>query len=307
MESSSTKAITGYIAISCLLDSDRRSRTILRTTVGAFSHNLQREFTVTVEVVPPAGADARPTLDSLVSLDPSLFYGFSVATNPVAKAHLSALALCSLVQARSSKPAILHCTTRDHNTLGLQALLWGARALGIGTVLAATGDTIAYRRRYDTTEVGDLDVFELVGMAREAGLCTGVVFGPRPEGNGLAREAERLKRKIQSGAQFAVTQPVYTLDEAERLAAATASAGIPILLGILPLRTLRHAEFLHEKVSGIAVPEPVRRRMAAAHNPPEEGIVLSRDLLTGVRRMFAGACLMPPFGHYEIVEKILAP
>jgi len=274
--------------------------------VGALIHTLERNFTVTVEVVPPAGADASAVLESLASLDPSLFYGYSVATNPVAKAHLSALALCSLVQARTSKPAILHCTTRDHNALGLQALLWGARALGLDTVLAATGDTIAYRRRYHTTAVGDLDVFALIGMARQAGLCTGVVFDPRPERDGLKREADRLKRKVESGAQFAVTQPVYSIEAAERVAEATASAGIPILLGILPLRTFRHAEFLHERVAGIAVPEPVRRRMAEARNPPHEGISMSRDLLMRVRGMYSGACLMPPFGHYEIVEAILA-
>jgi homocysteine S-methyltransferase len=213
--------------------------------------------------------------------------------------------LCSLIAAGAGKPAILHCTTRDHNALSLQGLLWGALALGIDTVLVATGDTIAYRRRYDTTAVRDLDVFDLVETARNAGLCTGVVFDPHPETEGLGREAERLKEKVRRGAQFAVTQPVYTRDEAEQIAGAAASAGVPILLGILPLRTPRHALFLHDKVSGISVPQALRGRMQGAEDPVQEGVIISRELVQDARGLFAGACLMPPFGHFEIVDGIL--
>ncbi|UCF96631.1 MAG: methylenetetrahydrofolate reductase [Spirochaetaceae bacterium] len=287
------------------LDSIRRARAILGA-VCALQQALKKAFTVTVEVVPPPGSDPESLLEALSSLNPSLFYGFSVATNPVAKAHMSALALCTLVSRKVRKPAILHCTTRDHNRLSLQGLLWGARALGIETVLAASGDTIAYRFRYRNTAVRDLDVFGLVELARAAGLCTGVVFDPHPETDGLKRETERLKEKAARGAQFAVTQPVYTREAAEQIAEATRPAGVPVMLGILPLRTPRHARFLHEKVSGISVPEHIRLRMEEATDPVAEGISLSKTLLEESRSMFAGACLMPPFGHYEIVERILA-
>jgi homocysteine S-methyltransferase len=258
-----------------------------------------------LEVVPPAGSDPKSLLDSLASLDPSLFEAFSVATNPVAKPHMSAMALCALATRRTGKEAILHCTTRDHNALSLRSVLWGARALGIRTVLAATGDTISYQRLYRTTAVQDLDVFGLVEVARDAGLCPGVVFDPHPETRGSKPETERLKRKVEHGARFAVTQPVYTTRAAERIAEQTRSAGIPVLLGILPLRTYRHALFLHEKVSGISVPEKIRRRMYDAADPVAEGISLSRELLRDARNTFAGACLMPPFGHYEIVGQLL--
>ena len=206
---------------------------------------LDSNFTLTVEVVPPKGADPDPLLKALAALDSSLFFGYSVATNPVAKAHMSALALCTLVHGRLGKPAILHCTTRDHNALSLQGLLWGGRALGIDTVLVATGDTISYGRRYETTAVGDMDVFDLVEAAREAGYCTGVVFDPHPESQRLEREAERLRKKVRRGAQFAVTQPVYSVQAAQQIAAAIDASGVPTMLGILPLRTARHARFLH--------------------------------------------------------------
>ena len=271
----------------------------------ALIHALEEAFTVTVEVVPPSGPEADSLLEALRAVDLSSVYGFSVATNPVAKPHMSALALSTLIKLKTGKEAVLHCTTRDDNALSLQSLLWGARALGIDTVLAATGDTIAYRRRYKTTAVRDVDVFGLVELARDSGLCTGVVFDPHPESDGFERETERLKEKIRRGAQFAVTQPVYTLEAAQRLAEATQSAGAPVMLGILPLRTLRHAEFLHEKVSGISVAAEVRRRMREAEDPVAEGIELSRQLLRHAPGMFAGACLMPPFGHYEIINRLL--
>jgi methylenetetrahydrofolate reductase (NADPH) len=263
------------------------------------------QFTVTVEVVPPAGPDAAPLLTALEPLAGLNFNAFSVATNPVAKPRMSAMALCSLLQKKTGKPAILHCTTRDHNRLSLQAMLWGARALGIETVLIATGDVIALGDRAHTTGVRDLDVFDLVRLAREAKLRTGVVFDTHPESNGLAEAVRRLAGKIEAGAQFAVTQPVYDEASADQLIAATRAINIPIIMGILPLRTPRHAEFLHHKVAGIAVPQPVRHRMQRAADPVAEGVANAGEMLAVARSRFAGACLMPPFDHYDVLFEIL--
>jgi methylenetetrahydrofolate reductase (NADPH) len=262
-------------------------------------------FSITIEVVPPAGHDAGPLLAALASVCHLPFDGFSVATNPVAKPRLSALALCALIQQRLDRPATLHCTTRDHNRLSLQGLLWGARALGIGTVLVATGDAVALGARARMTAVHDLDVYRLVRMAREAGLHTGVVLDPRPESNGLAYQVRRLEKKVEAGAQFVITQPVYDEAYARTIDGATDHLGIPVILGILPLRTARHAEFLHEKVAGIVVPEEVRARMAGARDPVAEGIAGAREMLALARQWFSGACLMPPFDHYEVLEGIL--
>ena len=264
-------------------------------------------FTISVEVVPPAGPDPGPILDALQAISSLPFQAFSVATNPVAKARMSALALCALIQGRTGKPATLHCTTRDHNRLSVQGLLWGARALGIGTVLVATGDYVALGERARTTTVRDVDVYTLVGLAREAGLRTGVVLDPRPETGGLEAQVRRLARKIQAGAQFAVTQPVYDRAAARRLHAATRRLGIPIHLGILPLRSARHARFLDEKVAGIAVPEAVLQRMEQASDPLAEGLAGAREVLAAAREWFAGACIMPPFDRYEVMGELLRP
>jgi homocysteine S-methyltransferase len=264
------------------------------------------QFNVLIEVVPPVGSDPAPLLATLQSLNELTFYGFSVATNPVAKPRMSAMALCALIQQRTKRPAILHCTTRDHNRISLQGELWGARGLGIHTVMAATGDMVAFQDKNITTTVRDADVFSLVRMARDAGLQTGVVLDPHPESNGLKQAVTRLEKKVDAGAQYAVTQPVYDEKTADELAAAVRHLDIPIILGILPLRTPRHALFLHNKVAGIAVPQPLRDRMNRAEDPLAEGNANAKDMLSIARQRFAGACIMPPFDHYEILADIMA-
>ena len=263
-------------------------------------------FTITVEVVPPAGPQSDSLLSTLQTMHGLPIDGFSVATNPVAKPRMSAMALCALVQQQTGRPAVLHCTTRDHNRLSLQGLLWGALAMGIETVLATTGDFVALGDRVTTSDVRDMDVFGLIEMARSSGLCTGVVLDPGPQSQGLEKPVRRLERKIKAGAQFVVTQPFYDEAGIQELRAATRHIDIPIILGILPLRTPRHAEFLHHKVTGINVPGNVRQRMSRAVDPTAEGIANAREVLDLAREYFAGACLMPPFDRFEMLKSILA-
>ena len=270
-------------------------------------HNIIRDkgFSTIIEVVPPAGPEVQPLLGSLESLAPLDVDGFSVATNPVAKPRMSAMAVCSILQQRTRRPAVLHCTTRDHNRLSLQGLLWGARALGLETVLITTGDFVALGDRAATTTVRDVDLFGLIAMAREAGLYTGVVFDPFLETGGLDRAVGHLTAKAQAGAQFVVTQPAYDEAGADLLAEATQGCGLPVVMGILPLRTPRHADFLNDKVSGIVVPAAVREAMHQATDSVREGNANARLTLKLARERFAGACIMPPFDHYEILFDIL--
>lgn len=262
-------------------------------------------FITTIEVVPPLGFEAETLLSSLESLNNLSFDGFSVATNPVAKPRMSAMAVCVLAQQRTRRPSILHVTTRDHNYLSLQAMLWGAKALGITTVLAATGDFVGLRERATTTTVRDLDVFGLVKMARDSDLQTGVVIDPKVIPDDIPRAVERLEKKIDSGAQFVVTQPFYSEKDVALIANAVHHIGIPVVMGILPLRTSRHAVFLHEKVSGISVPKALRKQMADAKDSIKAGIDNARDMLALSKTHFSGACIMPPFDHYEVIQEIL--
>jgi homocysteine S-methyltransferase len=122
----------------------------------------------------------------------------------------------------------------------------------------------------------------------------------------LRREAQRLRQKAEAGAGFVVTQPVYSREEAEALSEAARPAGLPALLGVLPLRTPRHAEFLHRRVAGIRVAPGAQRRLLQAADPAAEGLALAREMLAVARLSFAGACLMPPFGRYEVLTPLLA-
>lgn len=264
-----------------------------------------KDFSIVIEVVPPAGYHTDSIISALTSLKKLPIYGFSVATNPVAKPRMSAMALCALIQQKINLPATLHITTRDHNRLSLQSLLWGAKALGIEKVLVATGDFVALKDRITTSTVRDVDVFGLIDMARDSHLHTGVVFDSHPEVNGMETEIKRLKKKKAAGAQFVVTQPVYSEDDVKILSTKLKPIGLPVILGVLPLRTAKHAEFLHNKVAGIAVPEMVRNRMHAAKNPVAEGIINARQVVSAARKYFSGVCIMPPFDHYEVLHDIL--
>jgi methylenetetrahydrofolate reductase (NADPH) len=160
---------------------------------------------------------------------------------------------------------------------------------------------VALGERARTTTVRDVDVFDLVDMARQSGLYTGVVLDPHPAVRGLELALRRLRHKVAQGAQFVVTQPVYSAEAAAALSAGTRQLGVPVFLGILPLRTARHARFIHEKVDGIAVPEELRLALEQAADSLAVGLANAREMLAEARQSFAGACLMPPFEHYEVL------
>jgi methylenetetrahydrofolate reductase (NADPH) len=264
-----------------------------------------KEFITTIEVVPPSGNDPSVLLDKLSALSSLNFQAFSVASNPVAKSKMSAMVFCRLIQETCQRKAILHCTVRDHNRLGLQSELWGARALGIDTVIAVTGDPSARSADLKTTTINDLNVCELIAMAHDSDLTTGAVLDFRPEVNGLDHEARRLEKKVASGCRFIVTQPVYDEQTAKEIYMATHHLNVPVVMGILPLISYKHAVFLHDKVSGIAVPKDLRKQMADSKDPVQAGIVQSRQMLELSRNMFSGACIMPPFDRFEILKQIL--
>ncbi len=266
----------------------------------------KEKFIITIEVVPPLGNDPKPLLDKLYSLNNLNFDAFSVASNPVAKPKMSAMVFTHLAQKITKKPGILHFTIRDHNRLGLQSELWGAKALGIDTVIAVTGDPSAPKAEEQTSTVCDLSVFELIEMAKASDLFSGAVLDFRPEVNGLAHEARRLGKKVAAGAQFIVTQPIYDEKTAKDIYDATKNLNVPIIMGILPLLSFKHAVFLHDKVDGIAVPENLRKQMKNTSDPILEGIEQSRQMLTLAKNMFSGACVMPPFDRFDILEKILS-
>jgi methylenetetrahydrofolate reductase (NADPH) len=267
--------------------------------------NKNKNFIITIEVVPPHGNNSKNLLEKLSNLADLNFDGFSVASNPVAKPKMSAMVFSHLIQTTTGKPAILHCTIRDHNRLGLQSELWGAKALGIDTIIAITGDPSSVSADNPTEFVADLNVFELITLSENSNLYTGAVLDFRPEVNGLKHEISRLEKKVASGCRFLVTQPIYDRHTAEEIFNGIKHFNIPVIMGILPLLSYKHARFLHDKVAGIAVPEILQQQMKEVKNPLKYGISHAKDMLDLAKSMYAGACIMPPFDRFDILKDIL--
>lgn len=261
-------------------------------------------FTRLIEVVPPAHGNPESHLSVLEETSALPIAGFTVATNPVAKARMSALALASLIRQQTGKPAVLHITPRDHNRLALQGLLWGAKALHIETVLLTTGDIPAAQS--SVTIVGDVNLFDFIRLAREAELQVGVVFDPASAPDETAPAVERLQKKISLGAEFVITQPVYQPDTARQWADLLHPLGAQVLLGVLPLRSAKHARFMHTRVDGIEIPPQLLTDLERSEDPAALGLEHARRLIRLARDHFQGVCLMPPFQQYHLGFELLA-
>jgi homocysteine S-methyltransferase len=204
--------------------------------------------------------------------------------------------------------------------MGLQSDLLGAHALGLRNILALTGDPPSLGDYPNATAVFDTDApglmriihrmnqgTDLAGTSIGAATRFAIGCGVNPTAEDLDAEIEYVKRKLEAQPHYVMTQPVYELDcwrrFVERLRDLTE---IPILIGILPLQSFRHAEFLHNEVPGINVPDWIRARMHEAGNEGQRvGVDLARDLLAQTKELAAGVYLMPSFGRYENCLEVL--
>jgi homocysteine S-methyltransferase len=282
------------------------------------AQRLRRTFVISVEVDPPKGLDATKDLEGARLLKDAGADVIDVGDSPIGRVRMSALAMCVLIQQQVGIETIIHFTTRDRNLVGVQADLIGAHAMGVRNILALTGepprgDYPNVTAVYDVDSVGLVriikrfnDGLDLAGksIGHPARFLIGGALDMNPQT--LDRELPKIERKLEAGVDFFMTQPVY---EPEALDAFERRAGrlpVPILLGILPLQSSRHAEFLHNEVPGITIPKWVRDRMQAAGNAGrDEGLRLARDLLLGLLDRIEGAYLMPSFGRYEIVATLV--
>jgi len=234
------------------------------------------------------------------------------------RVRMSVLPTAIVVRDATGLDVNMHFTCRDRNLMGIQADVLGAHAMDIRNILAMTGDPPRTGDYVNATAVFDVDAIGLIrvltGMNRgvdatgnsigePTAFCVGVALNPaaaEPE-----REMERFLAKVEAGARWAQTQPVYDLEMLERFFGRT-RAPIPIVVGILPLHSSRHAEFLHNEVPGITVPESTRARMReAGERGLRAGIEMAQSMLHDVRRRYAGAYLMPSFGRFEVVAEVL--
>jgi homocysteine S-methyltransferase len=276
------------------------------------------EFVVSVEIDPPRGARPKKMIEGAVLLKRAGVDTINVADSPMARIRMSSIALASMITNQVGIETILHFTCRDRNLMGIQSDLMGAHALGIRNILALTGDPPRVGDYPNATAVFDTDSIGLLGIlgrlnegadlhGNSIGEPTRFYLGcaVNPTAENFARELERFEAKIAAGAEFAMTQPIYELATLRRFLEAIGRKRIPILLGLLPLQSHRHAEFLHNEVPGIHVPDHAREAMSrAGEKGIEAGVEMCRELLLEARDLVEGAYLMPSFGRYEVVARV---
>ena len=280
-----------------------------------------KKFVVSVEVNPPPGLSLEKALAGAAQLKAGGVDVINVADGARATARMGNLALCFRIQEQLEMPALMHVTTRDRNVLGLVAHLLASHELGVKNLVVITGDPPKMGDFPDAKAVYDLDSIGLLrlinGMNRgfdpggkplkgaTSFLCA---TGAEPAAKDYDRELRRLEQKRDAGAEVVMTQPVYDPVVLERFLDDVRPMGIPVLVGLLPLASYRNAEFLHNEVPGMSIPEDIRERMRRAGSGPDgraEGVRIAREMLEAVKGRVDGAYIMPPFGRYELALEVI--
>ena len=277
------------------------------------------EFVVTVELDPPRGHTVDKLVQGAKLLKERGVEIVDINDGSLGRVRMSVLATALLVRDGTGLDVNMHFTCRDRNLMGIQADLLGAHALDIRNILAMTGDPPRAGDYTNATAVFDVDGVGLIEVLRRmnegldatgnsigepTAFCIGAALNPAAED--VDREIDRFHRKLQAGARWVQTQPVYDLALLDRFLERAGGSPVPVLVGVLPLHSFRHAEFLHNEVPGITVPDPVRARLRQAGDRAlGAGIELAQALVHEVRRRYAGAYLMPSFGRFEVVAEVL--
>ncbi len=277
------------------------------------------EFLVTVELDPPRGHNIEKLVQGAKLLVERGVEVVDINDGSLGRVRMAVLPTAILVREATGLDISMHFTCRDRNLMGIQADLLGAHALGIRNILAMTGDPPRAGDYVNATAVFDVDAIGLVriigGMNRgvdatgnSIGEPTAFTIGVALDPNAAdpAREVDRFLAKVAAGAMWAQTQPVYDLEGLARFLDRLGPLPVPVVVGILPLHSARHAEFLHNEVPGITIPEPIRARLREAGDRAlRVGIEIAQATLAEVRARWAGAYLMPSFGRFEVVAEVL--
>src|SRR5437016_4422804 len=278
------------------------------------------EFVTMVEIVPPKGTDFRKEIVGARYLKEAGIDGINIPDSPRASARMSNMALCLLVQQQVGIETILHFTCRDRNVLSMQSELLGAFSTGIHNLICITGDPPKLGNYPDATAVFDVDAIGLVNIVHN--LNYGLDIGGNPIGPGtgfvigvganpgiinIDEEIRRFEYKVEAGADYAVTQPVFDIGLLETFLRRIEHCRIPVLAGIWPLVSVRNAEFMKNELR-VSVPDPIIERMARAANPEAaraEGIQIAREMLQQVHELVQGAQVSAPLGRYSSAIEVL--
>lgn len=292
------------------------------TEPSLLQQKLGKKFLRCVEIQPPKGLNPTKAIEGARMLKEAGVDAITVADSPMARVRMSAMTLCYLIQHEVGIETILHYTTRDRSMMGLQSDLLGAHASGVRNILALTGDPPSLGDNIGSTGVYDVDSIGLIriiagmnqgsdstgtSIGRDAGFT--IVCAVDPTKPDVAEEADRLHQKIEAGAQFVMTQPIFDpqvwIDFLEVFGAKRLP--IPVMIGILPLQSSKHAEFLHNEVPGITLTDEARKRMKLAGGDGRaEGVRMGQELLRELTAHAEGVYVMPSFGRYETAAEVIS-
>ncbi|MEO8635958.1 MAG: bifunctional homocysteine S-methyltransferase/methylenetetrahydrofolate reductase [Gemmatimonadales bacterium] len=289
-----------------------------------FAGKLARgEFVTSVEIVPPRGVDPAPMFQQVRELKAAGVDAVNVPDGPRAQSRMGAVLSGLLIQREVGLEAVVHYACRDRNLLGMLSDLLGAAASGLHNLLIVTGDPPKMGPYPDATAVFDIDSIGLTNLVSRLnkGLDPGgnalggqtsfvLGVGVNPTAPDLERELKRLAWKVEAGAEFVMTQPVFDLEQLDHFLTMAKPFGIPIIAGLWPLVSLRNAEFLANEVPGVSVPPAVleRMRVASAKGKEEglqEGIRICREMLAAVRSRVRGVQVAAPMGRAAVALDVL--
>jgi methionine synthase I (cobalamin-dependent)/5,10-methylenetetrahydrofolate reductase len=281
------------------------------------------EFVTSVEIVPPRGHNPSAAISVARLLESHGVDCVNIPDGPRASARMSPLALAAIFVGSTKIEVLLHYTCRDRNMLGMQSDLLGVHALGIRNLLIITGDPPKMGDYPDATAVFDVDSIGLTNVVNylNMGIDIGgkkmdeptaflIGVGANPGAVKLDYEISRFAYKVEAGAEFAVTQPIFDIALLENFLRRVEHHRIPVLAGIWPLWSLRNAEFLHNEVPGVNIPADIMERMrraqeAGAERARQEGVAIAQEILTSVKGVVQGVQISPPLGKYEFALEVL--
>jgi len=282
------------------------------------------KFVFSVEMAPPRGFNAQKVIASAQMLKEAGVDVVNISDSPMARMRMSPWAACHLIQDRIKVETILNFPTRGRNLLRVQGDLLAAHALNVRNIFVVMGDPTRigdYPEAHDNYDVVPSGLIKLIKKNLNVGVdqAGNSIGQPTSFMVGCAlnmgaqdveQEIKTLRKKIEAGADFAITQTIFDAAVVERFLKHYESQHgkltLPVLVGVLPLYGARHAAFLHNEVPGINIPEPIRNRIGAAGDTaPQVGIAIAQELLRDLRGMAQGVYLMPPFGKYEIAAEIV--
>ena len=290
-----------------------------RSRIGSLVE--QGKFISLVEIVPPHGIDCSREIEGAMLLAQLGVHAINVPDSPRASARMSAQSLCIQIQQHTGIETILHYTCRDRNILSIQSDLLGASSIGLRNILCLTGDPPKMGNYPDATAVFDVDAIGLVNLVRRLnhgldvgsnsiGASTNFTIGiaANPGAPDIEHELRRFAYKVEAGAEYAITQPVFDLRLLEEFLKRIEGFRIPVIAGIWPLTSLRNAEFMKNDLR-VSMPEEIMLRMAQADTPDaarQEGIQIAQEMLQVVRPLVQGVQVSAPFGRYTAAAEVIA-